>query len=70
LANEARVLAMRREDRVDLYKLAPPTTVVSTPDETLIRTIGIKGRHNFICSDITNNGHFLVLSNSTGLMLF
>ena len=75
LANEARVLAMRREDRVDLYKLAPPTTVVSTPvlvkeDETLIGTIGIKGRHNFICSDITNNGRFLVLSNSTGLTLF
>ena len=75
LANEARVLAMRREDRVDLYKLAPLTTVTSTPvlvkeDETLIGTIGIKGKHNFICSDITSNGRFLVLSNSTGLTLF
>lgn len=74
VANEARILAMRREDRVDLYKLAPPTTV-KTPvlvkeDETLIGAIGIKGRHNFICSDITNDGHFLVLSNSTGLTLF
>ena len=75
VAKEARILAMRREDRIDLYKLAPPTTVTTSPvlvkeDETLIGTIGIKGRHNFSCADITNDGRFLVVSNSTGLTLF
>lgn len=75
VANEARILAMRREDRVDLYMLAPPTKVTTSPmlvkeDETLIGTIGIKGRHNFSCADITNDGRYLVVSNSTGLTLF
>jgi U3 small nucleolar RNA-associated protein 4 len=75
IASEARILAMQREDRVDLYKLAPSTTVTTAPvlvpeGETLIGTIEMKGKHNLVCADISSDGRFLVVSNSTGLTLF
>ena len=75
VADEARILAMKHDDKVDIYKLAPSTIVTTSPvlvkeHETLIGTIEIKGRHNFVCSDITSDGRFLVINNSTGLTLF
>jgi U3 small nucleolar RNA-associated protein 4 len=75
IASESRILAMRREDRVDLYKLAPSTSVTTAPvlvaeDETLIGTIEMKGKNNLVCADISSDGRFLLASNSTGLTLF
>jgi U3 small nucleolar RNA-associated protein 4 len=75
VASEARILAMQREDRVDLHKLAPSTTITYAPvlvpeDETLIGSIEMKGKHNLVCADISSDGRFLVVSNSTGLTLF
>jgi U3 small nucleolar RNA-associated protein 4 len=75
MASESRILVMQREDRVDLYKLAPSANVTRAPllvaeDETLIGTIEMKGKHNIVCADISSDGRFLLVSNSTGLTMF
>ena len=78
VARHARLLTMLREDRIDLYELAPKvkdpkqmTAPVLVPEEnTLVGTIQVKGLSNLVCSAISDNGQFLALSDSYSLLLF
>lgn len=78
VANEGRLLAMLREDRVDIFKLAvtskgpkPMMAPVLVPEEDLlIGTVQVKGSSNLACSAISNSGEFLALSDSYSLLLF
>jgi U3 small nucleolar RNA-associated protein 4 len=78
LAASGRLLAMIREDRCDLYRLARPHTNILAPipiaDEghTLVATMRIKGNQsrNFKCLAINNAGTYVAFSDDVDLYVF
>ena len=84
-----RTICVMRDDRLDLYGLAPPPPsggdvdvgvgddVGPSPplmDESenggKIGTVEIESRFNLSCSDVSDDGRFLAVSDASGVMLF
>ncbi|CAB9497808.1 RNA-associated protein 4 homolog [Seminavis robusta] len=76
-ANKARVLIMRREGKIDLYKLEerptqqPPEDAFAVPeDETLIGSIQLESACNLVCAEISDDGQYLATADALSLFLF
>jgi U3 small nucleolar RNA-associated protein 4 len=76
-ACSGRILAMIREDRVDLYELAhaPERESISTPQlvsekDTLMGTVKVTGYSNMMCCAISDSGEYLAISDIRALLLF
>lgn len=78
-ASAARQLLMLREDRVDLYQLAPPTietkmnaqALTAVPEkQSLIGTVEIRSAWNLAEAAISPDGRFLAISDAAALYLF
>jgi hypothetical protein len=77
VASRARLVSFMRDDCVDVYRLekkSPPGKVrepVMVPDEeTLVGTVKVKGPSALVCSTLSDNGQFLVVSDGTVIYLF
>jgi U3 small nucleolar RNA-associated protein 4 len=76
IATEARLLMIRREDRIHLHRLGPKqsdslSSPVIIPDEdTLVGTLEVKSASNLKCTAISANGRFVALSDDSSLFLF
>ncbi|ACI65996.1 predicted protein [Phaeodactylum tricornutum CCAP 1055/1] len=76
LAKQARLLLMRREDRVDLYRLGPQQTgdlntpVLVPEEETLVGSVQVKTPSNLACTAISNDGSLLAICNAVSLLVF
>ena len=73
---EARLLMIRREDRVELHRLGPKqlstlsSPVVIPDDETLVGTVEVKSASNLACATLSANGRYLAISDASSLFLF
>lgn len=78
MSRKQRVLAVTRDDRVDLYRLEPSSSansVANRPearDETkcFLKSLHIKSSFNLVCSTISDDGAFLAVSDAASLHLF
>lgn len=79
LSRERRLLAVTRDNRVDLYRLncpamADPSKIMfpETKDESksLVKTISIQSPFNLSCSVISDDGKFLAVSDAVSLYVF
>jgi len=79
ISRKQRVLAVTRDDRVDLYRLEAPPSVNSVTnmrpearDETkcFLKSLHIKSSFNLVCSTISDDGAFLAVSDASSLYLF
>lgn len=79
ISRKQRLLAVTRDDRVDLYRLDAATTANSVTnqrseprDETkcFVKTLHIKSSFNLVCSIISDDGTFLAASDAASLHLF
>jgi U3 small nucleolar RNA-associated protein 4 len=78
MANEARLLTMLREDRIDLYELAAApkspehfkAPIVASELEVMLGSIQIKGISNLVSSAISPRGTFLAVTDSYSVYLF
>jgi U3 small nucleolar RNA-associated protein 4 len=75
-AAEARLLMIRREDRIHLHRLGPQQSdsltrpVVIPDDDTLVGTLEVQSTSNLRCTAISTNGRFVALSDASSLFLF
>lgn len=78
LARDAGIVAMLRDDRVDLYRLhgqtGPKEALVEpllvAEDETLIGSVQIRTPRNLSCASISSDAKFLAMADSKSLHLF
>lgn len=77
IAKTGRIIAMMREDRVDIYKLAKkedahlqhePSLVQE--DDILIGSVQVEGLANLMCSSVSDDGRLLAISDTFSLVLF
>ena len=70
LSRKQRIIAVTRENSIDLYQL--DGTEVGPRDETkcLIKTISIQSPFNLSCSAISDDGKFLAASDAVSLYVF
>ena len=79
MSRKQRVLAVTRDDRVDLYRLEPSSSATTVAnmrpearDETkcFLKSLHIKSSFNLVCSAISDDGSFLAVSDAASLYLF
>ena len=79
ISRKQRLLAVTRDDRVDLYRLDASSSANSVTilrpearDETkcLVKSLHIKSSFNLVCSVISDDGAFLAASDASSLYLF
>ena len=85
IATQARILAMTRDDRVDLYELAPPSSssssndnyratasapILVNTDNLLIGSVQIQSPHNLVAATISKDGRFLAVCNAVTTLVF
>lgn len=79
ISRKQRLLAVTRDDRVDLYRLDAPSSANSVAilrpearDETksFVKSLQIKSSFNLVCSVISDDGAFLAASDASSLYLF
>jgi len=78
VSRKHRLLAVTRDDGIDLYRLNSPTMasgknmVPETRDESksLVQTIAIQSPFNLCCSVISDDGRFLAASDAVSLYVF
>ncbi|KAL3799688.1 hypothetical protein ACHAWO_002872 [Cyclotella atomus] len=74
LSKDHRLIAVTRNDKVEIYQLGAPnnTQSVEERDESkcLVKTISIKSPFNLNCSTISGDGKFLAASDASALYVF
>jgi U3 small nucleolar RNA-associated protein 4 len=74
IANDARIMLLRRQGTIELHQLAslPNSTFPHVLDEEkqFIGILDIKSHFNLVCSDISPDGRYLVVSTQSTLMAF
>jgi U3 small nucleolar RNA-associated protein 4 len=75
IARAARILLFRREGSMELHKLgstsgAPSLPVILEDRKTCLGSIDIKSSHNLMCSDISQDGKYVIASTGTTLLMF
>lgn len=79
MSRKQRLLAVTRDDRIDLYRLEASSSANSVSnmrpeakDETkcFLKSLHIKSSFNLVCSTISDDGAFLAVSDAASLYLF
>lgn len=74
VARQCRVLLMRREDTLELHQLGPKEAaslpLVLNEEDRFIGSMDIQSSHNLACSDISQDGKYVVASTGSMLLLF
>jgi U3 small nucleolar RNA-associated protein 4 len=74
VAKEARILLLQREETIELHRLGAQQTdslpLILDEEKQFVGRMDIKGSHNLVCSDISNDGKYLILSTGSTLLLF
>lgn len=77
LSRAPRILSIMRPDKVDFYQLAKldaaslnGCNIALNAEQTHIGSVGITSNFNLISFDVSDDGQFLAMSHSAGLMIF
>ncbi|KAI2494654.1 hypothetical protein MHU86_19883 [Fragilaria crotonensis] len=74
VAKEARILLLQREETIELHQLGAQQTdslpLILDEEKQFIGRMDIKGSHNLVCSDLSRDGKYMILSTGSTLLLF
>ena len=77
LSKGPRILSIMRQDKVDFFQLAKVNTDVENASNTALNeeeaylgSVGIASNHNLVAFDVSEDGKFLAVSHTAGLLLF
>jgi len=76
IARKSRLLSIMRNHKIDFYQLAEKMSSASGPSITLdekklhIGSIGFSDSNKLFCSDLSDDGILLAVSNASGIFLF
>ena len=77
LSRGPRILSIMRQDKVDFFQLAQVKTDVENASNTALNeeeaylgSVGIASNYNLVAFDVSEDGKFLAVSHTAGLLLF